>query len=100
MAARAVGNPAAAILDKTGFAPKRTLRRIGPPICSHVLWISGIIFKLVLESAEPRQRLSWPLVPGSVAIYGYVYDVKSGRLVEVPEATRVGSRKRELVGRS
>ena len=53
-AARAIGNPAAASLDKTGFAPKRTLRRIGPPICRHVLWISGIIFKLVLESAEPR----------------------------------------------
>jgi len=25
-----------------------------------------------------------------VPIYGYVYDVKKGRLVEVPEATRVG----------
>jgi carbonic anhydrase len=25
-----------------------------------------------------------------VPIYGYVYDVKSGRLIEVPEATRVG----------
>lgn len=31
-----------------------------------------------------------PLVPSSVAIYGYIYDVKNGRLVEVPEATRVG----------
>ncbi len=29
-----------------------------------------------------------PLVPKSIAIYGYVYDVKSGRLVEVPEANR------------
>src|SRR6266478_9765041 len=27
-----------------------------------------------------------PLVPANIAIYGYVYDVKSGRLVEVPEA--------------
>jgi carbonic anhydrase len=27
-----------------------------------------------------------PLVPKKIAIYGYVYDVKSGRLVEVPEA--------------
>jgi hypothetical protein len=25
-----------------------------------------------------------------VVIYGYVYDVKNGQLVEVPEATRVG----------
>jgi carbonic anhydrase len=31
-----------------------------------------------------------PLVPKSIPIYGYVYDVKSGRLVEVPEATAAG----------
>ena len=31
-----------------------------------------------------------PLVPASIAIYGYIYDVKSGKLVEVPEATAVG----------
>ena len=29
-----------------------------------------------------------PLVPKKIAIYGYVYDVKSGRLLEVPEAER------------
>jgi carbonic anhydrase len=29
-----------------------------------------------------------PLVPQKIAIYGYVYDVKSGRLLEVPEAKR------------
>jgi carbonic anhydrase len=32
-----------------------------------------------------------PLVPGRIPIYGYVYDVTSGRLVEVPEATKAGS---------
>jgi len=31
-----------------------------------------------------------PLVPSDIPIYGYIYDVKSGRLVEVPEATAVG----------
>jgi carbonic anhydrase len=31
-----------------------------------------------------------PLVPRSIPIYGYVYDVKSGRLVEVPAATSAG----------
>jgi len=31
-----------------------------------------------------------PLVPKKIAIYGYVYDVKSGRLLEVPEAKRPG----------
>jgi carbonic anhydrase len=29
-----------------------------------------------------------PLVPKKIAIYGYIYDVKSGRLLEVPEAKR------------
>lgn len=32
-----------------------------------------------------------PLVPASIPIYGYVYDVTSGRLVEVPEATTAGA---------
>jgi len=29
-------------------------------------------------------------LPMSVPVYGYIYDVKTGTLVEVPEATRVG----------
>jgi len=29
-----------------------------------------------------------PLVPANIAVYGYIYDVKSGRLLEVPEAKR------------
>jgi carbonic anhydrase len=40
--------------------------------------------------SDVRRIRSHPLVPGNVPIYGYVYDVKSGRLVEVPEATKVG----------
>ncbi len=31
-----------------------------------------------------------PLVPSGIPIYGYVYDVKTGRLVEVPGATAAG----------
>jgi carbonic anhydrase len=31
-----------------------------------------------------------PLVPSSIPLYGYIYDVATGRLVEVPEATKVG----------
>jgi len=33
---------------------------------------------------------SHPLVPVDVPIYGYIYDVKSGRLIEVPAATAAG----------
>lgn len=32
-----------------------------------------------------------PLVPGDIPIYGYIYDVRSGKLVEVPEATTAGA---------
>jgi carbonic anhydrase len=31
------------------------------------------------------------LVPPSIPIYGYLYDVRSGRLIEVAEATRAGA---------
>jgi carbonic anhydrase len=31
-----------------------------------------------------------PLVPREIPVYGYIYDVKSGKLVEVPEATKIG----------
>jgi carbonic anhydrase len=31
-----------------------------------------------------------PLVPGGIVIYGLIYDVATGRLVEVPEATKAG----------
>ena len=31
-----------------------------------------------------------PLVPNDIPIYGYIYDVKSGKLVEVPGATAAG----------
>ncbi len=31
-----------------------------------------------------------PLVPGDIPVYGYVYDVGTGRLVEIPEATAAG----------
>jgi carbonic anhydrase len=31
-----------------------------------------------------------PLVPPRIAIYGFIYDVSTGRLAEVPEASKVG----------
>ncbi len=31
-----------------------------------------------------------PLVPPSIPIYGYVYDVKTGKLIEVEAATVAG----------
>jgi carbonic anhydrase len=31
-----------------------------------------------------------PLIPATIPIYGYIYDVKTGKLNEVQEATRIG----------
>jgi carbonic anhydrase len=38
-----------------------------------------------------------PLVPQDIPIYGYIYDVKSGQLVEVKKATEVG---RPMMGKA
>ena len=39
---------------------------------------------------DVRRIREHPLVPGRIPIYGYIYDVKTGRLVEVPAATAAG----------
>lgn len=33
---------------------------------------------------------SHPLVPAAIPVYGFIYDVKSGQLIEVPAATAAG----------
>jgi carbonic anhydrase len=41
--------------------------------------------------AEDVTRIrTHPLVPGRIPIHGYLYDVRTGRLVEVPAATEAG----------
>ncbi|MGI8421090.1 MAG: beta-class carbonic anhydrase [Gaiellaceae bacterium] len=39
---------------------------------------------------DVRTIRNHPLVPNDIPIHGYVYDVKTGRLVEVPGATEAG----------
>lgn len=40
---------------------------------------------------DVRRIREHPLVPAGIPVYGYLYDVRSGRLIEVPEATAVGA---------
>jgi carbonic anhydrase len=40
--------------------------------------------------ADVQRIRNHPLVPGDIPIYGYIFDVKSGKLVEVPAATAAG----------
>lgn len=42
---------------------------------------------------DVRRIRTHPLVPGSITVYGYIYDVTTGRLVEVPAATEMGAAK-------
>lgn len=39
---------------------------------------------------DVRRIRRHPLVPSGIPIHGYVYDVRTGRLVEVPDATAAG----------
>lgn len=40
--------------------------------------------------ADVERLRSHPLVPSSISIYGYVYDVKTGKLLDVAGASRLG----------
>lgn len=40
--------------------------------------------------ADVTRIRTHPLVPLRIAIHGYIYEVETGRLIEVPEATRAG----------
>jgi len=44
--------------------------------------------KSVVE--DVKRIRNHPLVPKSIPVYGYLYDVKTGMLKEVGEATTVG----------
>ena len=41
--------------------------------------------------ADVRRLRSHPLVPAEIPIYGLIYDVRSGKLLEVPEAVAIGA---------
>ena len=62
----------------------------GSPEARYIDWltISENAQSVVEDVARIRNH---PLVPGRIPIYGYIYDVRTGRLVEVPEATTAGA---------
>jgi carbonic anhydrase len=56
-------------------------------------FISFLTIRNLADSVtEDVQRIKrHPLVPEGILVYGYIYDVRTGRLIEVPEATQAGS---------
>jgi carbonic anhydrase len=76
-----------AVLDDTRW------KDVGPGPGSvhgkYVKWLT--ISNLEASVVEDVQRIrSHPLVPGDIPIYGFIYDVTNGRLVEVKQATEAG----------
>jgi carbonic anhydrase len=61
----------------------------GSPEAKYVDWLT--ISDNAQSVAEDVARIrSHPLVPAGIPIYGYLFDVATGRLVEVPAATEAG----------
>ena len=66
---------------------------VGPgPGSTEGNYIDWLTIKDQAESvtADVQRIRHHPLVPGEIPIYGYIYDVKSGKLLEVPTATAAG----------
>jgi carbonic anhydrase len=61
----------------------------GSRAAQYVDWLTIKDQKQSVVDDVDRIRRS-PLVPGDIPIYGYVYAVETGRLIEVPEATLAG----------
>ena len=55
----------------------------------HISWLTIADQKSSVADDVKRVR-NHPLVPARIPIYGFIYDVTSGRLIEVPEATAIG----------
>ncbi|NEX23298.1 carbonic anhydrase [Thiorhodococcus mannitoliphagus] len=61
----------------------------GSPEGRYINWLT--ISDNAASVVEDVKRIkAHPLVPGDIPVYGYIYDCKSGRLIEVPEASTAG----------
>ena len=62
----------------------------GSPEGAYINWLTiSDNAKSVVEDVT-RVR-AHPLVPANIPIYGYIYDCGTGKLIEIPEATAVGT---------
>lgn len=76
-----------AVIDANGWRDVGTI-----PGSTEGEFIDWLTFKDLAESVyiDVKRIRSHPLVPHHIPIYGYIYDVKTGQLIEVPKATEVG----------
>ncbi len=79
-----------AALDANGFHDVG--RGPGSTEAAFIDWLTiSNTQQAVADDVERIRR--HPLVPASIPIHGYVYDVKTGSLIEVPAATKAGASK-------
>lgn len=76
-----------AIADKTGW--QDVGQSPGSPEGEFIDWLT---FKDLADSVyvDVQRIRNHPLVPRNIPIYGFIYDVKTGQLIEVPKATVAG----------
>ena len=61
----------------------------GSPEGRYINWLT--IADQATSVVEDVERIrNHPLVSRNISVYGYIYDCKTGRLIEVPEATAAG----------
>lgn len=76
-----------ATVDASGW--RDTGKGPGSPEGGYINWLT--ISDNAASVVEDVKRIkAHPLVAGDIPIYGYIYDCKTGKLVEVPEATSAG----------
>ena len=61
----------------------------GSPVGREIDWLT-ISDQAGAVVDDVRRIREHPLVPAGIPVYGYVCDVRTGRLIEIPEATEVG----------
>lgn len=77
-----------ATLDATGW--RDSGEGTGSTEANYIDWLT--ISDNARSVAEDVRRIrNHPLVPKDIPIHGYIYDVKTGKLMEIPEATEIGA---------
>ncbi len=77
----------AATIDEQGWHD--TGHGPGSPEGRYINWLT-IADNEASVVEDVRRIKAHPLVPSSIPVYGYLYDCRSGRLLEVPEASAAG----------
>ena len=81
------GNLETAKVDENGWS--NTREGGGKPEGKFINWLT--INDQETSVLEDVKRIrNHPLVSDSVSIYGYIFDVKSGKIIEVKQATEIG----------